>query len=347
MGGGHAHAVVLRRLRTFISKELDVALVTPDEGHLYSGMIPGIVAGHYAQREAEIGLAGLARQAGGELVEGHAQRIDLAGKRLVLGDGRALGYDYLSLDIGALPNFGATPGAREHAIGAKPFRPMLERWQALRGSRPRIAVAGAGAAGVELAMAMKFAGAEEVTLFSDRASFPESVEARILDALARMDVALRSDCPVSAVEPGPTVVSPKGRERFDALFWTGGAAAPPLIAESGLKTDAAGYGLVNANLRSVSDPHVFAAGDCATLMDSPHPKSGVFAVRHGAVLAENLMRAVRGHPPVDYQPQRQSLVLLSCGERYAIAIRGGWSAEGAWAWRWKDWIDRRWIRSFR
>lgn len=338
--------VVLRRLRDFISKDLDVRVVNLGRAHVYSGMVPGVIAGHYAAADAEIDLARLALGAGAELVEAHAQRIDLAEKRVLLADGGAVDYDYLSINIGALPNF-AVPGAQEQAVGLKPFRPMLERWRSLSGRQARVAIAGAGAAGIEVAMAMKFAGAAEVTLFSDKNAFPEKFAQRILAALNRTDVAYRGDCQVSAVEPGPVVVSAKGRERFDALFWAAGTAPPPVIAESGLATDAQGYALVDASLRSVSDPHVFAAGDCATLRDSPHARSGVFAVRHGSVLAENLTRVVRGTELIAYEPQKRSLILLSCGGRYAIAARGGWSAEGAWAWRWKDWIDRRWVGSFR
>jgi NADH dehydrogenase FAD-containing subunit len=100
--------------------------------------------------------------------------------------------------------------------------------------------------------------------------------------------------------------------------------------------------LVDDRLRSVSHPEVFAAGDCATLRDAPHPKSGVYAVRHAPVLAENLRGADRR-----YSPQRRALALLSCGRRYAIADWGGVSWEGGWVWRWKDRIDRRWVGSFR
>jgi selenide,water dikinase len=266
---------------------------------------------------------------------------------VLLADGGTVDYDYLSINIGALPNFAAAPGALEHAVGLKPFKPLLARWRSLSGRQTRVAIAGGGAAGVEVAMAMKFAGAGEVTVFSDKQAFAENVEARVLESLQRTDVALRSDCPVTAVEQGPTVISVKGRERFDALFWAAGTAPPLMLAESGLATDAQGYALVDASLRSVSDPHVFAAGDCATLREAPHARSGVFAVRHGHVLAENLTRVVRGSELVAYEPQKRSLVLLSCGGRYAIAARGSWSAEGAWAWHWKDWIDRRWVKSFR
>jgi selenide,water dikinase len=116
----------------------------------------------------------------------------------------------------------------------------------------------------------------------------------------------------------------------------------PWLRESGLAVDKRGFVLVDEQLRSVSHAEVFAVGDCATLRDAPHPKSGVYAVRHAPVLAMNLRGA-----QARFVPQRRALSLLSCGARYAIAEWGGVSWEGAWVWRWKDRIDRRWVESFR
>ena len=103
---------------------------------------------------------------------------------------------------------------------------------------------------------------------------------------------------------------------------------------------------VDESLQSVSHREVFAAGNAAAF-PCPLPKSGVYAVRQGAVLARNLKRAIVGRPLKPYRPQEKTLYLISCGRKYAIASRGAWSAEGAWAWRWKDWIDRRWMARFR
>jgi len=91
---------------------------------------------------------------------------------------------------------------------------------------------------------------------------------------------------------------------------------------------------------------VFVVGDCATLRDAPHPKSGVYALRHGEVLIQNLRNLVAGIPLVPYNPQKRALSLVTCGRRYAIAEWGGWTTEGWWVWWWKDRIDRRWIRTF-
>ena len=339
LGGGHAHALVLLRFRNFISKNLAVSLVTPSPVHVYSGMVPGVVAGHYAAADAQIDLARLATQAGVELVRGSVRRLDTDSKLVELFDGRTLGYDVTSLNLGSMPS-----GAIKPAIAIKPFEKFLARWHDLLKngpSAPRIARAGAGAGGVELAMAMKYAldrrgTGGSVVVFSDRNAFQAGMAGRIHDALKRLSVELRTGTSAVAAEPG-----------FDAMFWVTGASALPQLDESGLKTDARGFIVVDACLRSVSHPDVFAAGDTASLEGAALPKSGVYAVRQGAVLAENLKRIVRGMPMLDYVPQQASLSLISCGAKYAIASRGGWSAQGRWAWWWKDWLDRRWIARFR
>ena len=338
LGGGHAHALVLLQLRNFISKNLQVTLVNAGPVHTYSGMVPGVIAGHYAAADAQINLATLAARAGVELVTGSVARLDTGAKQVELAGGQTLSYDVASLNLGSTPD-----GAGEHAIAVKPFEGFIARWQELleKGPRaPRIAIAGAGAGGVELAMAMKYAldrhgSGGSVVVFSDRNAFQPRVAGRIRNAFARLFIELRTDTPAAAAEPG-----------FDAMFWVTGASALPLLRESGLKTDARGFVLVDACLRSVSHPDVFAAGDTASLDGAALPKSGVYAVRQGVVLAENLKRVVRGMPMLDYVPQRDSLSLISCGAKYAIASRGGWAAEGRWVWWWKDWLDRRWIARF-
>jgi selenide,water dikinase len=355
LGGGHAHALVLLEFRNFISKSLTVTLVTPGPVHVYSGMVPGVVAGHYAAADAQIGLAHLAREAGAELIQGRVLRLEPDAKRAVLENGDTVAYDYASLNLGSLPDFFSVPGAAGYATAVKPFDDFFAHWRALLETgpqAPRIAIAGAGAGGVELAMAMQFAldrrgTGGSVELYSERNVFPENLAARIRHALERFSIKLHAGTPVHAVEPGPIVVSPLGRERYDAVFWTAGAAALPMLRESGLRTDARGFVLVDASLRSVSHPDVFAAGDTASLQGAALPKSGVYAVRQAPVLAQNLKGVLRGTAMRDYVPQKVSLALISCGAKYAIAQRGGWSAEGAWAWRWKNWLDRRWIARFR
>ena len=355
LGGGHAHAFVLRMLAEAPAAQAHVTLVTPNRHHLYSGMLPGLVAGHYALGDCVIDLARLAERAGVALVYDRVAAIDPLRRMVRLERGHELEYDVASLNLGSLPNFAGVPGAAEHALAAKPFEPFVEAWGRLRerGRRQtlRIAVAGGGAAGVELAMSMARALASvgrpgEIELYSDRPAFPPRLGRRIARALVRAGVTLHSGTAVEAVESGPVVRSQSERRAFDAVVWTAGAAAPPWLGETGLTLDPSGFVLVDETLRSISHPQLFAAGDCAALLGAALPKSGVYAVRQGALLARNLRRAVESRPLELYSPQRLSLSLISCGARYAIASWGPLSAEGEWVWRWKDRIDRRWIATF-
>lgn len=317
LGGGHAHVVVLRELRV-----ADATLVTPFPHHTYSGMVPGFIAGHYRLDEIRIDLAALAARAGAQLVPGRVAALDASRRVARLEDGREIPYDVVSL------NLGSGSGAPAYAIPAKPFEPFLETWLDRKDRVKSVAVAGAGAAGVELSMAIAHRTAARAVLYSDR----PGVAPRIVRALRRNGVELRA---------GVTFTD-ELRAGFDIVIWTAGAKALPWLRDSGLATDERGFVLVDDKLRSVSHPEVLAAGDCATLRDAPHAKSGVYAVRHGEVLAQNL----RGGALRSYAPQRRALSLISCGARYAIAEWNGWSTEGAWAWRWKDRIDRRWIAGF-
>jgi selenide,water dikinase len=133
----------------------------------------------------------------------------------------------------------------------------------------------------------------------------------------------------------------------DAVLITTDAAAPEWFRETGLALDPHGFLAVGPTLQVTNDPDVLAAGDCAALLETPREKAGVFAVRAGPPLADNLRRRALGEALKPWHPQRRHLALISTGERYAIASRGLFKVEGAWVWMVKDWIDRRWIRNYR
>jgi pyridine nucleotide-disulfide oxidoreductase family protein len=335
IGAGHGHLVVLRSLAEKPLYGARITLVTPRARQVYSGMLPGVLAGHYRRAEAEIDVATLAERAYVELEQGVVVHLEPDRRRAVLADGRSFGYDFASLNAGSLVD-ASLPGA-EHAQPVKPFDDFLARLRIAE----RVAVVGAGAAGAEIAMALRHRGAL-VTLFSEK----PALGGRVINQLRKRKVDFRPGMAVTAIEPGPVVIAGSARQEFDLVLLATGAAPLPWLRSSGLAADQRGFVLVHDTLQSVSHPEVFALGDCASIRDAPHPKSGVFAVRHGEALIANLRRLMAGVPLEPYVPQQKALMLLTCGGRYAIAERGGWRAQGRWVWWWKHRIDRRWIRSF-
>ncbi|HEY2538828.1 MAG TPA: selenide, water dikinase SelD, partial [Stellaceae bacterium] len=109
----------------------------------------------------------------------------------------------------------------------------------------------------------------------------------------------------------------------------------------------AGFVAIDETLRSLGDPRIFAAGDVATMPAHPREKAGVYAVRQGPPLAANLRRELAGAKLRRAVPQKRGLALIGTGDKHAIASRGPLAAQGAYLWRLKDWIDRRWMRRYR
>ena len=335
IGAGHGHLVVLRSLAEKPLYGARITLVSPYAKQIYSGMLPGVLAGHYRRAEAQIDVATLAERAYVEFEAAKVTSFDAGERQVVLDDGRRLPYDVASLNTGSLVD--TSLSGSEHALAVKPFEEFLSRLRIAE----RVAVVGAGVAGAELAMALRHRGAQ-VTLYSEQ----PTLAARIVRQLRRRKVDYRPGMAATAIERGPVVISGTARQEFDLVLLTTGAAPLPWLRASGLATDERGFVRVHATLQSVSHAEVFALGDCATLESSSHPRSGVYAVRHGETLAANLRRLFAGAPLEPYKPQKNALLLMSCGARYAIAMRGGWSAQGRALWWWKNHIDRRWLRSF-
>jgi len=107
-----------------------------------------------------------------------------------------------------------------------------------------------------------------------------------------------------------------------------------------------GFLKVNDTYQCIDYPGVFAAGDCCGMIDHPRPKAGVFAVRAGPPLRDNLVAFLTGKPLTSHQPQQEFLGLISTGDKYAVASRGFFAIEGAYLWRMKDNIDRKWMEGY-
>lgn len=358
LGAGHAHVQVLAALAQKPLVGTQVLLVAPHPRQLYSGMVPGFVAGHYTLEDCVIPLEPLVQRAGVRWLQCSAQALDADTQTLQLDDSNALHYDWLSINTGPVHDRPALeramPGARTHGLFVRPIESFSGLWPLVLGKGReralRIAVVGGGATGIELALAVRHRLPNAaVTLISGLtvpgSNYSAGVQQRILAALKRRRVTVLQDN-ASGFSEGNVRLQSGADLACDVPMIATGAQAPAWLAGSGLALDAQGFVAVDAYQRSTSHSHVFAVGDVSTRTDRPLARSSVYAVRAGPALLHNLAAATSDQPLQAHQPPAHTLNLLSCGERYAIASWGNWGAEGRWVWWLKNWMDRRFMARY-
>lgn len=353
IGGGHAHALVMRAWGMDPLPGARLTVINPGPTAPYTGMLPGHVAGHYTRDDLDIDLVRLSRFAGARFIDGAVDAIDADARRLHIAGWGDLDYDVASIDVGITAEMPEIPGFADHGTGAKPLGPFAHRWRAFLaqvtdGTRPaQVAVIGGGVAGAELAMAMAHAmrqagKAPTVTVIeaSDTLTGVGNRARRVLlAAMAELGVALRTRARVAEI--GADAVTLDDGETVPAAFTTASAGARPhgWIAGTGLPLEG-GFIRVGRTLAVEGYDDLFAAGDCAHMTHAPRPKAGVFAVRQAPVLHGNLRAALQDKPGRIFEPQTRYLKLISLGGKSALAERGGLAVTGPWLWRWKDHIDR-------
>lgn len=350
-GAGHAHLFVLEALARARWPGVETVLVSRGRTQLYSGMVPGYLAGQYERRALSFDLEGLARAGGARLEPGGVASLDADRRELRLGDGRTLAYDAASFDIGSQPAGDAVPGVREHAVPLKPLEEALARLTSDAGTGP-VLVVGGGAAGVELALCLQARTGRPTVLLEGGNQVPRGASRlaarRVRTLLERRGVTLRMESRVTALEAGVAHLDSGERLAFGTCVWATGARAPELFAASGAAVDARGYLAVRDTLESPSHAGLFAAGDCAGFVSGQRvPKAGVYAVRQGPVLRDNLRAFLTGMgTPRPYRAQSGFLSLLNAGDGTAVGEWKGMAFHGRALWHLKDAIDRRFMVRF-
>ena len=394
IGGGHSHAIVLKMFGIKPLPGVRLTLITAASETAYSGMLPGYIAGLYSHDECHIDLRPLANFAQARLYIDTVVALDLENNKVLCANGLAVDFDLLSIDIGSTPCKISVSGAAEYAIAAKPVWQLLEHWHELIeavGKNPqepiRIAIAGGGVGGVELALSMRsrlhgiLHQAQqpiqnlEIHLFQRgqelMPNYHQSVRHQLQQILTERGIKLHlgeTVCKIAPITPKETkevfeIKCESGlKVECNKIFWVTQASAPNWLKAAGLGTDEQGFILVEDTLQSQTHPQVFASGDIATMVNHPRPKAGVFAVRQGKPLFNNLQRILLGKWLKPYKPQKQYLSLIGTGDKramsslqdatrttgYAYAIRGSFTLPPhKLLWHWKNWIDRRFMERFR
>ena len=357
VGAGHAHAQVLKAWASAPRSDVELVLVSPHALAPYSGMVPGWLSGVYRYDEIVIDFVQLAARAGARWICAEIDSMDPDRQSISLSNGQSLGYDWLSLNVGST----LQPSTDALCAQMLPMRPLadlyqryetlLSHWRSEADDQPlRVVAVGGGAAGFESLLAV---------LRRLRQERPDRVVQGLLmtsgsrvlpDYPARVQrVALRTLYDAGVDVQVNTVWHDSRDQGSDWILWATGAQSHAWQRDparrGALAVSAEGYVLIDAQLRSVSHPNIFAVGDCAQWTPAL-PKAGVYAVRMGPVLSYNLHAALNRSSLRNYQPQRRFLSLLATADGRAIASRGCWTWSGRWAWYLKNDIDRRFIRRF-
>jgi len=394
IGGGHAHAVAIKMLSMVKIPGVRFTLISNAVQTPYSGMLPGLIAGHYDFDQTHVDLGRLCRACDVRFIEDTVVGLDTESQTIQCKQHPAFSYDILSIDTGSTPDLKAVPGAQEYTQGVKPVPQFLAYWQALQGrvqaqqeraaknSQPtaplRIGAVGGGASAVEVLLAMQHRLKRQLEQQSgvtlDNIEFHlvsateqilpshnDKVRSKYVKVLKQRGIHIHSAFRVTAIESvnenataeelsegksaEKKLISSNGDELcLDEVIWTTAAQAARWPKKAGLSCSERGFIEVNDALQTLSHDNVFATGDVADMVNHPRPKAGVFAVRQGKPLAENILRLLQGKATKSFRPQDKFLSLVSTGDCYAVASRGNWALSGRWVWRWKDHIDQKFMR---
>ena len=371
IGGGHAQLQVIKAFNAAARPaNWNITLIDKLDKATYSGMVPGCVAQYYSKDETQIDLSGLSSWAGVNFCRGTVVDLHPESNLIFLQDGSIINYDVLSIDIGSsVRGLNDVKGVKEYAIATRPIDLLINRVdeKAMEIQKQgiksvHIIVVGAGAAGIEMSMVLK----HRFGKITDRVSVTvlnsgheilvgESEECKqaMMNLLKANEIILRNGCRVKSVSKD--YVELESGESISCSFcvWATGAAAHDLshsLKRNGLKMSTDGWIQVNDSLQSTSHENIFAAGDCATIQFedgrySP-PKAGVYAVRSGPVLIENISRYLKEESLISFDPQDDFLKLFACGDGTAVGFRFGIAFRGPWVFQLKDTIDRMFMDLF-
>ncbi|MDG2176952.1 MAG: selenide, water dikinase SelD [Gammaproteobacteria bacterium] len=362
-GGGHAHALVIRKWGMQPVPGVRLTLVSPDPLTPYSGMLPGLIAGHYDVDDMHIDLVKLCNWANVRFIGSAVTEVDPENRKLSLSDRPDIEYDLLSINTGSTPQY-TVPGVAEFTIPIKPISGFWQNWQALQktlleaAKSQQVLVVGGGAGSVESVLAMAWACRKNkalthqpdfhlVTQADDiLPGYPTKVRRDATSACMQLGITLQKNFHVAEVH-ADKVADDNGKHlESDHVFWCIQAGAPQWPSRSGLACDDDGFIRVNRYLQSVSHEAVFATGDIAHMDENPRSKAGVYAVRQAPVLFENIRNQLLKVSLQTYKPQDKFLSLLALGGKRATGNRGWLAASGKLIWTLKDRIDRGFMDRF-
>jgi selenide, water dikinase len=361
VGAGNAHLMFLRRWGMRPIPGVAVTLVNESLVIPYSAMVPAHLAGDYARDEITIDLERLCQAVKVRFVAERVKGIDARARQVLFAARPPLTYDVLSLGLGSIPARPTGAIASDFSLVMRPLGALVDRLDRLdrdlqHATKPfHLAVVGGGASGCELSLAIhkrlgRHAGFGLTLLQGNPRllpQFPAAVARAFEKAFRKRGIAFRVNARVTGAEEGSLRLDGGEQIACDAVLWATQGAAPGFLRDSGLPVDTAGFLRVQDTLQTIRDPAVFGTGDCVAFESYPNlPRNGVYAVREGRVLFDNVISFLREKPVRPFRPQRYCLYLLNTADGRAVLNYGPLVWKGRGVRKLKDRIDRAWMAKY-
>ncbi len=364
MGIGHTNAHVLRMWRMNRPPDTDLTCLSNYAFATYSGMLPARLAGQVSPAQMEINLPALCGASGARLVTDAVTGIDHAAREIQFASRPAIPFDVLSIGIGSVATMNEIEGQTDGLVPIKPMQSFVQRLkEAVSRVQQRqsdgplsIVVVGSGVAGVEIVSCLPgFLSPLQIDTYqltmvtrSERviSEVEERTRQTILKTWQKRNVKVVTGHAVRRLSEAAIELDNGNVVDADVVIWATGAAPPPILAKLGLDLDERGFVATGHHLESTNRRHVFAVGDTGTITGESLPKAGVYAVRQGPILWDNIRLALDGRELKAYSPQHDFLKLINLGDGRAVGQWKGVSFAGRWAMRLKHRIDLRFMDKF-
>lgn len=364
IGGGHSHAIALKLWGRKSVLGVKVTLISNVKNTTYSGMLPGYLGGYYNYEETHINLEKLAKFAQIKLIIDLVIDIDINNKKILCQSGNQVDFDLVSIDIGSTPKNSDIEGANLYTIPAKPVNFLLEKWQEIIDKTEQnkdklltLNIIGGGAGGIELAInihrklsTILVSDKLKINLIHKREKILSNQNEWVSDKLTKIlknkNINLYLNTTVKTVNQDNIITESGLKIPADHHFLVTQASAPLWLKNSSIFTDKDGFILIKDTLQSINYDFIFATGDIATMINYPRPKAGVFAVKQGKPLYENICDFLNNKPLKSHHPQKHYLNIIGTGNDSAVAMWGYLGWESPILWHWKKYLDNTFMKQF-
>ncbi|MBL1210031.1 FAD-dependent oxidoreductase [Geminocystis sp. GBBB08] len=364
IGGGHSHAIALYLWGKKPISGVNVTLISDVKNTPYSGMLPGYLGGYYTYEQTHINLEKLAKFAKIKLIIDSVIDIDIKHKKVIGRWGNQVDFDLLSIDIGSTPKNREIQGANLYTIPAKPVHFLIEKWQEIikktqlnPSKKLTLNIIGGGAGGVELAINIYqklnnilTPNKLKINLIHKREQILSNqnqwASYKLTEILKSKKINLYLNTVVKIVNEDSLITESGLKITGDYHFLVTQASTPLWLKNSSIATDQEGFILIKDTLQTLNYDFIFATGDIATMINYSRPKAGVFAVKQGKPLFENISNFLKNKPLKFYHPQKHYLNIIGIGNQSAVAIWGNIAWESPILWHFKQYLDQTFIKYF-